>query len=316
MLTKEDVYNGIWGLIIGDVLGVPVEFNSRESLSINPVVDLRKDGSHRQPIGTWSDDTSMVLATIDALNYGYDLNSIAQNFMKWKFENKYTPHGRVFDIGFATKMSIERLAKGIDPKVSGEFGEHNNGNGSLMRILPFVFQFYNINDDKLILEKIQEVSSITHAHFRSWFSCYIYTIMGIELLSTKNKYTALDNTIIRVNKTLSKKNYNPAELKLFEKILSKEIIDLGENIIRSSGYVIHSIEASLWCLFQNDNYKDCVLQAVNLGEDTDTTAAITGGLAGILFRLDSAPEQWKESIVKKDEIEIYIENFVKKLNLK
>jgi ADP-ribosyl-[dinitrogen reductase] hydrolase len=99
-------------------------------------------------------------------------------------------------------------------------------------------------------------------------------------------------------------------------ILNKDIIKIDRDKIRSSGYVIHSLEASIWCLFQNDNYKDCVLQAVNLGEDTDTTAAITGGLAGILFGLDSVPEQWKESIVKKEEIENYIEKFIKRLNLK
>jgi ADP-ribosyl-[dinitrogen reductase] hydrolase len=208
MLTKEDIHNGIWGSIIGDILGVPVEFKSRASLLKNPVVDMREFGSHNQALGTWSDDTSMVLATIDALSDGYNLHTIANNFVKWKFENKYTPHGKVFDTGFTTQMSIDRLKKGFDPKVSGEFDAHNNGNGSLMRILPFIFQFYNSNNDPLILEKIQEISSITHAHFRSWFSCYIYVVFGVELIRTKDKFIALNNAINRVKTTIMLHDYN------------------------------------------------------------------------------------------------------------
>ena len=133
--------SAIMGLCVGDALGVPVEFSSREQLKRNPVVDMRAYGTYNQPAGTWSDDTSMTLCTLDSLSNGLDYKDIMEKFLSWYKDGEYTPHGEAFDIGMATSKALNKYASGEKPLESGGRGERDNGNGSLMRILPVLFLF-------------------------------------------------------------------------------------------------------------------------------------------------------------------------------
>ncbi len=316
-MDKNKLFGGIFGLAIGDALGVPVEGWYRTALKNNPVVDMREFGSHQQPKGTWSDDSSLTFCLIEALNDGYDLNAIATNFSKWKKAEIWTPHGKVFDIGIGTRNAIAYIDKGHAPDVCGGMEISDNGNGSLMRILPMAFYLYNLNDTAEIYLKIKQVSSITHAHFRSIFSCYIYTIYAIDLLHGKDKFEAYDNMKKTVGDFLSKNNFNVDEVALFDRIIKQDISKLNEEVISSSGYVLHSLEASFWCFLTTNSYEDAALKAVNLGHDTDTTGAIAGGLAGIYYGYDLLPETWKNCLVKKQAIELLCEKYyetIKKMN--
>ena len=314
MNTK--IKSGLFGVAVGDALGVPVEFKSRDYLKQNPVLDMFGFGTHHQPIGTWSDDSSLAFCLAESLCKGYDLSDIAKNFVKWYNEEKWTPHGKVFDIGIATRHAIHNIEKGHLPELCGGFDEKDNGNGSLMRILPLVFYLQKEKNIEVIYQKVKEVSSITHGHFRSVFSCFIYVIYCLEILKDKDKAEAYIEMQNSVSDFLKDKNFNSFEIELFDRVLKNNIAEYPENEIHSSGYVLHSLEAGLWCFFNSDSYEETVLKAVNLGEDTDTTGAIAGGLAGIYYGIDTIPEKWISVLAKKNDIDDLCERLSLKLKNK
>ncbi|WP_289663636.1 ADP-ribosylglycohydrolase family protein [Flavobacterium panacagri] len=300
---KNKIESGLFGLAIGDALGVPVEFKSREKLKQDPVVDMMGFMSWNQPPGTFSDDSSLAFCTAESLCKGYDIEDMALTFVKWMQEGYWGAHNKVFDIGGTTKHSLARVVKGESARNSGNFFEEDNGNGSLMRILPLVFYLQKENDIEVIYKKVKEVSSITHAHFRSGFACFIYVVYCLEILKDKDKFEAYKEMQNVLSKFLEDKKYNPVEIQLFEKLLKNDIWTFPENEIRASGYVLHSLEASFWCFLNSDSYEKTVLKAVNLGEDTDTTGAIAGGLAGIYYGIENIPEKWIDNLARSNDIE-------------
>ena len=309
-MTKNKAIDALIGMAVGDALGVPVEFLSRDTLKLSPVVGMRGYGSHNQPIGTWSDDSSLAFCLAESLRKGYDLNDIANNFLKWYEENYWTPRGEVFDIGVATSNALRRLRNGTKPILAGGADESENGNGSLMRILPLIFYTKN----KAIEERfrlVKEVSSITHAHIRSVLSCFIYTEYALELLKGTDKLLAFEKMKERVNNFLeSYKVCSEEERHKFHRLLAhpnkdldiRPVYEYAEQEVYSSGYVLHTLEASFWCFLTTNSYADAVLKAVNLGSDTDTTGCVTGGLAGLYYGIENIPKEWLDSLVKKDAI--------------
>jgi ADP-ribosyl-[dinitrogen reductase] hydrolase len=298
------VHSGIFGLCIGDALGVPAEFTSRNILSQNPISEMVGYGTHNQPRGTWSDDSSMTLCLAESLCNGYSLTDISNRFLRWYTDGYMTPHGVVFDIGNTTARSIRRLKDGIEPTRSGSQSERENGNGSLMRILPLA---YFLEASKISRQEsikyISEVSGVTHAHPHSVLSCCIYIDLIRNLLDMAkpnflNSYQKLQNEADYYYHTFPTVDRN-----LFSRIFSGCLITTDSSQIQSSGYVIHSLEASIWCMLHSSSYQEAVLKAVNLGDDTDTTGAIVGGIAGICYGPESIPEHWIDTLVKKDEIE-------------
>jgi ADP-ribosylglycohydrolase len=294
---------GIFGVCIGDALGVPVEFKKREDLKKSPVTGYLEYMSWNQPKGTWSDDSSLTLCLAEVLTKGYDLEKIGESFVKWNKYGHWTAHGRLFDIGGTTRHSIARLIKGESAKFSGNIFEEDNGNGSLMRILPLAFYLKNEENIDTIYRTVKEVSSITHGHFRSVFACFIYVIFAIELIKGKDKKDAYNHVQKTALEYVEIQGFNPKEVELFQRILKNDISKYNEDEIKSSGYVLHSLEASLWCFLNSENYSEAVLKAVNLGEDTDTTGAITGGIAGIYYGFENIPEEWVSELVRKEDIE-------------
>ncbi len=297
------IKSGIFGVCIGDALGVPVEFRSREELKRLPVTDMRAFGTHHQPKGTWSDDSSLTLCLADELTKGYNLEKIGQSFVKWRNYGHWTPHGKVFDIGIATSQAIYRISRGTSPVLCGGTSESDNGNGSLMRILPLLFYIKDFSIERRF-DVVKDVSSITHGHIRSVISCFIYLEFLIEILNKSEKLESYQKMQTKVKDFL---NNNPIcsqnEMDLFDRILNNDISTFSEDEIKSSGYVLHSLEASLWCFLNSESYSEAVLKAVNLGEDTDTTGAITGGIAGIFYGFDNIPQEWIDDLVRKDDIE-------------
>ncbi|HCN49844.1 MAG TPA: hypothetical protein DIT10_12250 [Chryseobacterium sp.] len=301
---ENKVKAGIVGVCIGDALGVPVEFKKREDLKINPVTKMLEYMSWHQPKGTWSDDSSLTLCLVEELTKGYHLEEIGQSFVRWNKYGHWTAHGKLFDIGGTTRHSIARLIKGESARFSGNIFEEDNGNGSLMRILPLAFYLEHESDIQKLYLTVKEVSSITHGHFRSVFGCFIYVVFAIQLLKGKSKTEAYKHTQNIALEYAEKHGFNPKEIELFHRILKNDISGYSEEEIKSTGYVLHSLEASLWCFLNSETYSEAVLKAVNLGEDTDTTGAITGGIAGIYYGYESIPQEWLNVLVRKDDIEM------------
>lgn len=311
-IILEEVKAILFGVAVGDALGVPVEFKSRQAISKNPVTDMIGYGTHNLPAGTWSDDSSLTFCLAEALTQEFNLNNIGQNFVRWYQENYWTPHGNVFDIGIATRDAISRLEDGEKPELAGGFEDSDNGNGSLMRILPLVFYLL----DKPIKERFditKKVSSITHGHFRSVIACFYYLEFALQILAGKDKFEIYQNLQTEISNHLTSLTINPAEIAIFDRLLKGKLAKLDEDEIQSSGYVLHTLEASIWCLLTTDNYKEAVLKAVNLGSDTDTTGAVTGGLAGLLYGLDNIPKRWITQLARKEDIENLAERLFEKI---
>lgn len=301
---------GIIGHCVGDALGLPVQFYYREDLDLNPIKEMVGYGSFNQPPGTWSDDSSLTFCLIESLIRGYNLDDQAQRLTDWLYQGYWSSIDVAFDIGRTTRKSINRYNLGFSPLECGCNDEYDNGNGSLMRILPLTFytRDYNISKRKTI---IHEVSGITHNHIRANIACSIYVDIGINLLKNLSPKEAYK----KMRKDIKEYGYNEClkEIKYFDRILKEDIAKLTRDEIRSSGYVLDTIEAAIWCLLTEDSYKNTVLKAVNLGHDTDTTAAVAGGLAGIYYGYDSIPKKWIDNLVNKDEIIDLIDNFIKKI---
>ena len=293
----------LFGVSVGDALGVPVEFMSRESLTQNPVKDMREYGSYFQPKGTWSDDSTLTFCLAEALTEEFQLQNIANKFIDWLYNNHWTPHGIVFDAGISTRQALSKLKSGIKPELAGGTHESDNGNGSLMRILPLLFYI----KDKPVLERfeiIKQVSSITHAHIRSVIACFYYLEFARKIFNGEEKFQAYRNLQFEINSHINFFSVPETEINLFDRLLNKNIFEFPERDIKSSGYVLHTLEASCWCLLTTETYEEAVLKAVNLGGDTDTTAAITGGLAGLLYGSDTIPKNWIKHIARRKDIEL------------
>lgn len=298
-ITLDTVAAAFFGHAVGDALGVPVEFKSRETLRKNPVTGMTGYGTHNQPPGTWSDDSSLTFCLAESLCSGYDLQDIAQKFRDWFFKGYWTPHGYTFDVGEGTRKAILNLSNGSTPANSGTRLETENGNGALMRSLPLVFTLR----DAPVAERcriIHEVSSITHAHIVSRACCHIFVAMGIQLLAGMKMREAYEASISECADDTPLPDLR--QLQPLNRLLSKEVPGLEEHAIASGGYVVHTLEASIWCLLQTSSYRDAVLTAVNLGGDTDTVAAITGGLAGLYYGLEAIPGSWIDALAGKERI--------------
>ena len=289
------IYDGIMGLAVGDALGVPFEFKERDTFHCNGMTGF---GTHNQPAGTWSDDTSLTLATLASLtanNGRLKMRDIMNHFCDWLIGKKYTAYGEVFDVGVTTQQAIRYYINNSSPSRSCDCGAKSitsNGNGSLMRILPLAFTMlaFTMASDRDIFR----VSSLTHAHYISKLACILYVRIAQSIMSGSSKRGAVMNTLSTYESSLTG-----------EFMRLPKIGYLKRNDIKSTGYVIDTLEAALWCFLTTDNYRDCVLQAVNLGDDTDTTAAVAGGLAGLYYGTDTEkgiPADWIDQIARKDSI--------------
>ena len=310
---KREIEGSVIGFCVGDAVGVPVEFVDRYSLRNKPVTDMLALGSHGQPKGTWSDDSSLVLCSMESLLEGYDIVNLANSFLSWLEKGHWAARGKVFDIGFTTIEALKRVKRGIYPLDAGNKTMFDNGNGSLMRILPFIFYLHNEKDSFRKFRTISEVSAITHGHVISKIACSIYVEFGINILKGFSLSESYENTKEVI--LASYDNKFQSELDKFSRILKGNIKDLQENEIKSTGYVLDTLEAVLWCLMNSNSYKEAVLKGVNLGEDTDTIAALIGGIAGMYYGLEAIPEDWVESIARNEDIFSLCNDFSKKLLL-
>ena len=255
-----NVRDCIYGQAVGDALGVPFEFRERDTFECTGMVGF---GTHGQPAGTWSDDTSMALAICDSYReVGHiDIEDIRGRFLAWYRDGAYTCDG-LFDIGGATARA---LIAG-----HGLSDERDNGNGSLMRTIPLAF--FDVTDDE-----IRAVSAITHAHPTSTEACVRMVRVAKALVDGMPVGDAVAMGGVDARKARSS--------------------------ISSGGYVLHTYGAALWCLANTSSYAECVLAAVNLGDDTDTTAAVAGVLAGIVYGFDGIPGGWIDVLRGRDVIE-------------
>ena len=314
------IKGAFFGVAIGDAVGVPFEFFSREEMSLKPASDMIGHGTHNQPIGTWSDDSSLTFCLAEALaNNGYDLTSISFNFHMWKNTAYWSARGEVFDIGVTTSIAISRLLAILDNDEDDELKmlkhqsfEDENGNGSLMRIMPMLFYIFGKPISQQF-EMIWEVSALTHRHIRAAMSCLIYLKFAEKLLEGKGPNTSYLEMRKEIIEFWNDIDFSESESMHFKRLIQKDIRNVKIDDLKSGGYVIEVLESSIWFFLNSSSYRETILSIINIGHDTDTSAAIAGGLAGIYYGVEGIPQDWVSQIARKDDIEDLAKRFSDKI---
>lgn len=290
----ERIEGGIWGMLIGDALGVPFEFCHHASLPeisrLNYDLPKHYAKSHANvPVGTWSDDGAQALCLLNSLmeqpDYagGLDLEDFAERLLRWYDHGYMAVDGFAFDVGNQTCESLNRLKSGWSPYESGLKGSFNNGNGSLMRCLPVALLCEG--DDEMLIEQAHLQSMVTHSHRRSMICCALYALWArYELLQSWDPWT---------HAVASARDYyssDPVSTRELEEILNYDI-----RKCHGGSYVVDSLHsARIAC--SEDNFESVVMRAINFGNDTDTVASLAGGIAGIRFKIRAIPYRWKSQL--------------------
>ncbi len=305
MISLQVVQSMLLGVAVADALGVPVEFKSRSYLEKDPVVDMRAYGTWRQPAGTWSDDTSLTIATMESIaRLGkIDEYDILNNFARWYIDSEFVAGETNFDCGNTTASAIEKFLHKIPPALCGMGGENNISNGSLMRISPIAAYLYKLHGKNFYdreMQIIHDVSALTHSHPRVLIACGIYCLFAAQLLDGVNKFDALQAALGVAEKYYIVDQKFFGELKHFKKLFKENFAALPETEIQSTGYAVATLEAAIWCVLNTDDYKSLALKVVNLGGDTDTVGAVAGALGGILYGEEGIPAEWLATLKKAD----------------
>ena len=295
MDARDRIVGGIIGLLAGDALGLPVEFESRLARLMRPVKEMTGYGVWRKPAGTWSDDGSLTLATVESLleKKALDLEDVMRRFSLWMNKGHLSATGKAFDIGNTTKVAIANYDRAKPIEDCGLKDEKSNGNGSLMRMLP-VALFYHRHAPNDVAKASKFASAITHAHLRSRLCCAYYSILVKGMMEGQG----LTETMKLASEEIKPSLNGKSEERVFDRLVSGKVLSAPSQEIKAGGHVIDTLEASLWCCHKHDNFKDAVLEAVNLGDDADTTGAVTGGLAGVMYGIGGVPEKWQTGIAR------------------
>ena len=285
------IEGGLWGLLVGDAVGVPYEFHPAseippfEEIDMIPPEGFPRSYAHIAP-GTWSDDGAQALCLMASLLecFQWSIDDFAQRLLTWCAYGYMAVGGRVFDIGIQTGSALSRFAIGMPPRESGLHGERNNGNGSLMRVLPAALLFTGSDEDLVSLA--HEQSLVTHRHPRSLVCCALYCLWArFEIIGHADAWNAAVARLRLIYQTETG----------FLRELEEVILPAAGLPPGGTGYVVDSLHSARHAC-RRDDYASIVRAAVALGNDTDTTACIAGGIAGIRHGKDGIPARWREAM--------------------
>lgn len=288
------------GLAIGDALGAAVEFSRPGSFL--PVTGYRSGGPHGLKAGEWTDDTSMALALAESIaSAGWDLNDQAKRYVEWWKTGKYSVNGHCFDIGITTRSALAAYAATKDALTSGIASEEASGNGSIMRLAPVPIRYAHLYPNQISeLSRLAGESSLpTHASDQCVSACqYLATVLA-ALIHGEEREIVLSPDWQPLQQLNEARRLHP----LIHEVASGSFRDKQPPAIQGSGWVVKSLEASLWAFHNADSFEEAVLKAVNLGDDADTTGAICGQIAGAFWGESTIPESLRSGLARRELLE-------------
>ena len=274
MDDRNKVKGMLWGLIVGDCFGSPIQFSSKDG---HPwITEMVACPVFRLPPGYWTDDSSMAMCVMDSYvrNGGYDLKDIGDTFVRWLREGYLSSvEGRSFDVGGATWSSCDRIARGS--LVNGS--EDSQGNGSIMRFVPS----YLIARKEGRPEILHEVSDLTHASAR--------------VREVVDRFAAVLDEHLDSKRTTARSEYTTREE------------------VNNSGWTVSTLEAALWAFNTTESFEEGMIAAVNLGGDSDSIGAVYGQIAGAYYGFGAIPERWVKAVKTWQVVDGLIERFVVKV---
>ena len=318
-IIRETIRNALFGQAVGDAMGVPVEFMSREqvrAVNLTEMVGCDTPRTFRStwgdiiiPAGTWSDDTSMAIAAIDAIIIdGGDIHwqHVMERFVAWISMGMYTPDESPFDIGGSCARAIDLFKAGVPSIYCGGTEVTDNGNGSLMRIFPFsLYCIFNRLDVFTTVEIINTASGITHNHAISKMGCLFFTLYMQAILDGQSPIEAWETA----RKFPYVRWYGQECVNAYKQLLSANFPKIKDSEIKSSGYVVDTLNIVIYSMIHGHDYESSILTAINMGYDTDTSAAITGALAAPYYGFDSIPDRWLAKLRGKEMLEFYADKY-------
>ena len=264
-------------LAVGDAVGTTVEFKPRGTFE--PLTDMVGGGPFHLAPGQFTDDTSMALCLgASLIEKGFDLHDQMTRYTRWSNDGYMSSNGRCFDIGIATRAALQRFQRSANP-LAGSTDPSSAGNGCIMRLAPVPIRY--MDQPELAVRYSEEQALTTHQARESLAASRLFGEILVRALQGNSKERVLAPHVLA--------GKLPTKL---EAIGQGRYRSKSRDAIRGTGYVVDSLEATLWCFAQTDNFRDCILMAANLGDDADTTAAQAGQLAGAFYGESGIPAGW------------------------
>lgn len=308
-MNTSQIRGGIYGLLVGDALGVPYEFSASSKMPPRAQIEMTPPSgwqpTYPVPYGTWSDDGAGALALLDSLldGQGLFLEDLAMKLAAWQQDGEYAVDGNVFDIGITTSAAIRRYKSGIKAEDAGPSDDMSNGNGSLMRVLPLAL--WHRGDDVSLARDAMRQSLVTHGHLRSQLCCALYCLWARRIGERTDSETSWKNAASQLRGLLPELHGETGKntpLETWQGELDFHIRPDDDTPGKGSGYVVDALRSARDAMRESD-YESVVKYAVALGQDTDTTACIAGGVAGLREGLEAIPARWMEALRGKEIVE-------------
>jgi ADP-ribosylglycohydrolase len=291
IIQQSTIAGGIYGLLIGDALGVPYEFNPPERLPHSDDIEMTPPAGFARshagvPPGTWSDDGAQALALLASLLHcgGLDIHDFGRRLVNWYEYGYLTPDGNVFDVGVQTADAIGAMLSGIPADRAGSDDVYANGNGSLMRVMPLAL--WHRGSDEELVDDARQQSIVTHAHLRSQLCCALYCLWARRIMQGASD--PWGDAVEKLREMFDESTPERGELEF-------SIRPDDDSPGKGSGYVVDALRSARWAVGQG-NYEEVVKGAISLGHDTDTTACIAGGIAGLRDGIDGIPSRWRQQL--------------------
>lgn len=292
---SERIEGGLIGLLVGDALGVPYEFKLPAELPAHEDIDFEPPAGFARshagvPAGTWSDDGAQALCLLESLLEceAFDPQDFGRRMVAWYREGHLAVDGRVFDVGIQTASALRalRAGRGLPPSAADDVS--TNGNGALMRVLPLAL--WSRGSDAELLAHARASSLLTHPHLRSQLCCGLYCLWIRRELAGEREAWADAVQCLR-----SLVSADVAATHELERHISPDAPPQQPG----SGYVVDTLRSTRM-LMRHASYEEVVRNAVRLGHDTDTTAAVAGGAAGVMYGVSAIPERWRAALRGQD----------------
>jgi ADP-ribosyl-[dinitrogen reductase] hydrolase len=302
---EDRVRGGLYGLLVGDAVGVPYESQPRDAMPPREAIDMVPPPdfarSHPDvPPGTWSDDGAQALCLLSSLldassdGEGVDVDDLAKRLRAWLREGYHTVDGRAFGIGSQTSRAIRALEAGVAPDKAGPATEAENGNGSLMRVLPL--PLWHRGSDAALVRDAVDQSRPTHGHVRSLVCCAVYCLWARRELESDDDHDTFADAVATF-RDIAKRE--PSWLDVLDQHVRPHEAPTGAG----TPYVVDTLRSALMLLRTETSYEGVVRGAIALGRDTDTTACVAGGIAGIRYGFDGIPARWVEALRGREVVE-------------
>jgi ADP-ribosylglycohydrolase len=301
------IEGGIYGLLVGDALGVPYEFHSASEIPAAEQIEFEPPPGFRRahpsaPPGTWSDDGAQALCLLASLleRGGLDVDDLGRRLVSWFEQGYLAVDNEVFDVGIQTRTALAAIRAGVPAIEAGPAGERDNGNGALMRVLPLAL--WHRGDDAALARDAMLQSRVTHGHVRSQVCCAIFCLWARRVL--EGERDGWPAAVAAARALWPRGSDERREL--------DEVLQPDEPPARGpgSGYVVHTLRAARWAVAEGRDYAAVVRAAISLGDDTDTTACVAGGIAGLREGIEGIPERWRRALRGRDLVEPLVARLV------